>query len=70
MQLECAGRAQFLISTHSPILLAYPGATLLSLEGDAIRPVTYTETDHYRITRDFLSSPERYFKHLFREDDE
>jgi len=64
-RLETAGRAQFLIATHSPIMLAYPGAELLSLDGDSVRTVRYTDTEHYRITKDFLASPERYFKHLF-----
>src|SRR5712664_1405982 len=67
-RLETAGRAQFLVSTHSPIILAYPGATLLSLDSDAIRQVDYTETEHYRLTKQFLISPERYFKHLFSDD--
>jgi predicted ATPase len=67
-RLETAGRAQFLISTHSPIILAYPGAVLLSLDGDAIREVHYTDTEHYRVTKQFLISPERYFRHLFSED--
>src|SRR5437870_8957925 len=69
-QLETSGHAQFLISTHSPILLAYPGAVLLSLDGPGITRVKYTETEHYRLTRDFLSCPERYFHHLFAPDDE
>jgi predicted ATPase len=56
--------AQFLIATHSPILLAYPGASILSLDGDAIEPIAYRETRHYLITRDFLNAPERFFKHL------
>ena len=60
-------QAQFLISTHSPILLSYPGATLYSLDGDAIREVEYRETDHYRITKEFLNAPERYLKILFSE---
>ena len=64
-RLETAGRAQFLISSHSPIILAYPGASLLSLDGDTIHPVRYTDTDHYRLTKQFLESPERYFRHLF-----
>lgn len=63
--LAAPGHAQFLISTHSPIILGYPGATLFSLDGDAIREVEYRETEHYRVTRDFLNAPERYFKHLF-----
>jgi len=64
--LEVPAHAQFLISTHSPILLSYPGAVLFSLDGDTIREVAYHETEHYRVTRDFLNSPERFFKHLFR----
>ena len=48
--------------------MAYPGAVLLSLDTDAIRPVEYTDTEHYRLTKQFLTSPERYFKHLFTED--
>lgn len=63
--LVTPGHAQFLVSTHSPIILSYPGATLFSLDGDAIREVEYRETEHYRVTRDFLNAPERYFKHLF-----
>jgi len=69
-QLETPGHAQFLISTHSPILLAYPGAALFSLDGDSIREIAYRDTEHYRVTRDFLNAPERYFKHLFRTEGE
>jgi predicted ATPase len=63
--LETAGHAQFLISTHSPIILSYPGAILFSLDGDAIQKTAYRETEHYLVTRDFLNAPERYFRHLF-----
>jgi len=63
--LEKSNHAQFLISTHSPIILSYPGAILFSLDGDAILKVDYRDTDHYLLTRDFLNSPERYFKTLF-----
>ena len=54
--------------TSPPIILAYPGAVLFSLDGDRIETVGYRETKHYLITRDFLSSPDRFFKHLFAED--
>ena len=64
-EIVTPGHAQFLIATHSPIILSYPGAVLLSLDGDTIREIAYRETEHYLITRDFLNSPERYFKHLF-----
>jgi predicted ATPase len=63
--LATSGHAQFLISTHSPIILGYPGAILYSLDGDKIREIAYRETEHYLITRDFLNAPERFFKHLF-----
>jgi predicted ATPase len=63
--LATAGHAQFLIATHSPIILSYPGAVLLSLDEDTIREIAYRETRHFLITRDFLNSPERFFKHLF-----
>jgi predicted ATPase len=63
--LETPGHAQFLIATHSPIILSYPGAVLFSLDGDRIREIAYRESDHYRVTRDFLNAPERYYKYLF-----
>ena len=68
--LETSRHAQFLISTHSPIILSYPRAVLFSLDGDSIREVAYRDTDHYQVTRDFLNAPERYFKHLFDKSDE
>ena len=68
--LERPGHAQFLIATHSPIILSYPGAVLFSFDGDSIREIVYRETEHFLVTRDFLNSPERYFKHLFGEPDE
>jgi predicted ATPase len=69
-ELTAPGHAQFLIATHSPIILSYPGAVLLSLDGDAIREVDYRETKHFLITRDFLNCPERFFKHLFEPADD
>ena len=63
--LSTPGHAQFLVATHSPIILSYPGAVLFDLDGDAIQEISYRETKHFLITRDFLNSPERFFKHLF-----
>ena len=68
--LEKPAHAQFLIATHSPIILSYPGAVLFSLDGDEIGEIAYRETEHYLVTRDFLNAPERYFKHLFGSSDE
>lgn len=58
--------AQFIIATHSPILLTLPGATVLSIEDARLREVDYRETEHYQLTRDFLNAPERFHRYLFR----
>ena len=57
--------AQFVTATHSPLLLAYPDATIYALDDHGIETVAYEDTDHYRLTRDFLDAPERYLRHLF-----
>ena len=57
--MSAAGHAQFIIATHSPILLACPGARLCSFDHIPVRHVRYEETDHYRIYRDFLENPAR-----------
>jgi predicted ATPase len=66
-ELEKTGITQFIIATHSPILLSYPNASLFSMDGNAIREIDYRKTEHYKITKEFLDSPERYFRHLFSE---
>lgn len=58
------GTAQFLIATHSPILLTYPGARIVSFDGDRLEPIPLEETSHYQITRGILTSPGSYWKHL------
>lgn len=63
--LAATGQAQFLIATHSPMILSCPDAVLFNLDGDAIEEIDYRETSHYLITRDFLNAPDRFFKHLF-----
>ena len=61
MEAEEAGHAQFIIATHSPILLACPGATLLSFDSVPVKPVEYENTDYYRIYRDFMNNRGNYF---------
>jgi len=63
--LEAPGHAQFLIATHSPILLSDPGAITYTLDGSAFQQVNYQDTKQFQITRDFLNCPERFHKHLF-----
>jgi predicted ATPase len=55
---------QFVIATHSPILLSYPGAQILSFDDGQIQPRVFEELEHVQLTRDFLACPERYWRHL------
>ncbi|MEP6620391.1 MAG: AAA family ATPase [bacterium] len=59
--------AQFVIATHSPILLAFPGATIFSFDRVPIAEVRYDDLEHVRLTRDFLNAPERYLRALRQE---
>jgi predicted ATPase len=61
--------SQFVIATHSPILMAYPDARLLALSPDGIREMGYEETEHFRVTRAFLLRRERMLRELFADDD-
>jgi predicted ATPase len=61
--------AQFVIATHSPILLTLPKSRVLSLDAGRFTEVDYRETDHFRLTRDFLNAPERYYRHLLERAD-
>lgn len=56
--------SQFIIATHSPMLMAYPGATLYEVNGEGMKAVTLEETEHYAITRSFLNDPSAYLRHL------
>ena len=56
------GRAQFIIATHSPILMTFPGAVIVNFDDGALRPIALHNTTHYQITRGILESPERYWK--------
>jgi predicted ATPase len=55
-----AGHAQFIIATHSPILLSCPGAVIYSFDQSSITSVSYEETECYRIYRQFMENPKRF----------
>ena len=57
-------KAQFIIATHSPILMGIPGATLYEINGEEMQKVNFEETEHYQITKRFLDDPEFYLRHL------
>jgi len=63
-QLVNAG-AQFVVSTHSPILMAYPEAWIYRLNEDGITRTTYEETEHFKTTRDFLNNYKMMIEVLF-----
>jgi len=56
------GAAQFIIATHSPILMTFPGAVIVSFDDSALRPIALESTTHYQITRGILERPDRYWK--------
>lgn len=60
--------SQFIIATHSPILLAYPGAMIYELTEDGVFNTRYDELEHVQITRDFLTSPSSFINRLFAEE--
>lgn len=66
MQDMVAQQAQFIIATHSPMLLAYPGARIYSFDRGPIDEVPYAELDHVVLMREFLNQPERYLRALAR----
>jgi predicted ATPase len=57
--------SQFIIATHSPIIMAYPYAKIMYLNTEGLQEVDYEETEHYRITRDFFIRRIAIFKELF-----
>ena len=59
-----SGNAQFIIATHSQLLLAFPGGTILSFDREPIEPVAYEETSHHTVYREFLNNRERFLGSL------
>jgi predicted ATPase len=58
-------KSQFIIATHSPILMAYPDAWIYEFSQSGIERVAYEDTEHFRITRNFLANPDRMMRILF-----
>lgn len=64
-ELEKEG-SQFIIATHSPILLAYPGAKIYQLSQTGVDEIGYEDIEHVKMTRDFLNNPAAFTDKLFR----
>ncbi len=62
--------AQFIIATHSPIIMAYPGAAIPHFNAGSITPVAYEELERVWLTKSFLNNPERWLRELFAQEPE
>ena len=56
--------SQFIIATHSPIILAFPEASIWSFDGGTVHPVPYDRLEHVNLTRDFLLNPQSFLRYL------
>lgn len=61
------GRSQFIIATHSPMLMTYPGAEIVSFDNPDLRVIAFEDTSHYQITHGILDNPLWYWAHLLKE---
>lgn len=59
-----AAGSQLVVATHSPILLAFPGATIWTFDQGPVAQVAYEDLEHVRLTRDFLADPPAFLRHL------
>jgi predicted ATPase len=59
-RMDEIGHCQIIMATHSPMLMAYPGAALLRLSKYGLEPVTVKETDHYKLIREFCDDPKGF----------
>jgi predicted ATPase len=64
MEVLKNGNTQFIISTHSPMLMGIPEALIYEIQEDSMQEVNYKDTDHYRITKLFLDNPDHYLNQL------
>src|SRR4029450_7876739 len=61
--------SQFVIATHSPILLAYPNARIIQFDGSGLTEIRYEDTEHYAVTRDFLNNYGRRLERLLSDEE-
>ena len=62
------GNTQFIIATHSPILLTFPGARIINFEDPELRQISLEETSHYQITKGILNDSNTYWNHLLEKE--
>jgi len=67
MDILVKKKSQFIIATHSPILMTFPNAQIYEFSKDGIKPVSYKDTEHYQLTRRFLENPEKMLKYILED---
>ena len=60
------GNSQFIIATHSPILMTFPEAKVINLDSPTLETIDYRESNHFLLTKEILDHPERYWQQLDR----
>jgi predicted ATPase len=66
-RMEEIGHCQIIMATHSPMLMAYPGARLLRLTKYGLEPVSVKDTDHFKVMREFCEDPKGFVEAVFEE---
>ena len=61
--------SQFIIATHSPIIMSIPDATIFEVTEDGMKETNLEDTEHYQITKGFLNNPELYLRHLIKKEE-
>jgi predicted ATPase len=64
------GASQFVIATHSPILLSYPNARIIQFDKSGLSETAFEDTEHFAITRDFLNNYSRRLEQVLADDDD
>lgn len=63
-KMSQAGHAQFIVATHSPILLACPEAAIYRFDASSLQQIDYQDTEHFKVYRSFMQDPERYLEEI------
>jgi len=65
--MERSGKCQVVMATHAPLLMSYPGATLLRLEKYGLEPVQVEDTEHFRLLSEYCADPHRFVAAVLEE---
>ncbi|MER8469891.1 AAA family ATPase [Mesorhizobium sp. M0991] len=68
-RMDQSGTAQVIMATHSPLLIACPGARLFSISRSGLDPTDFSDTDHFRMMRNFCNDPDGFLAEALYEDE-